>query len=203
MLPLALNQFQHELRKARSLFHLNEWVRGQHISLPSDFELEISLAERKEYSRVFDHSGALTRLYSTYERYIFQLVEISLKLLSTCKYDLLTDKEVKDLFENYRVHCGFCLQYFSEHRLESIGSQKLLISATRAVRGRRTETLIAEAFFSNLNNLRLTDLVSLLSNVKMKEASKYLSTPPYMRDFLDGVGSTLDAYLKIVYSKAK
>lgn len=195
MIQASFIGFQKGLRQAKSLFHLNEWVRSRTISLPSDDQLGITIVERNEYSRYFDYSGALTRLYATYEAYVFSMVDIWLRFLATTSYSILSVKELEAIREGYRMRAGFCLQYFSQKRLESIGVEKLLWSTLKTARGRVKEPLIPEVFYSNLNNLRLKDLVSLLHDVKLQNADGFLAKRRYLQDFLDGTEYTLESYL--------
>jgi hypothetical protein len=195
MIEAGFAKFQKQLRQAQSLFHLNEWVRSRTISLPSDAQLKVSIAERNEYSRYFDYSGALTRLYSTYENYVFSIISIWLRFLATTTYSCLSAGELKEVRERYRVLAGFCLQNFSQKRLDSIGTERLLFSTLKNFRGRAGEPLIPEVFYSNLNNLRLGDLVGLLHVVKLQDANGFLAKRRYLQEFLDGTDHSLDSYL--------
>lgn len=187
--------FQRNLRQAKSLFHLNEWVRNKTISLPSDTTLGISAAERNEYSRYFDYAGALTSLYASYEKYIFSMAGIWLRILAATSYSILKIKEAEELRESYRRHAGFCIQHLSQKRFENIGLEKLLLSTLKVARGKKSQTLIPEVFYSNLNNLRLADLNELFSDIRLTDTSSFLSKRVYLQEFLDGVGNTLDSYL--------
>jgi len=195
MIQSEFHLFQKKLRQAKSLFHLNEWVRNRTISLPSDSALEISISERNEYSRYFDYSGALTSLYASYETYIFSMVSIWLRLVAATSYTILPSKEVEELRESYRRHVGFCVQHLSQKRFENLGLQNLLLSTLKVARGRKKELLIPEVFFSNLNNLRLSDLYELFSDIKLADTASFLSKRTYLQEFLDGTGTTLESYL--------
>lgn len=163
--------------------------------MPSDEKLGISISERNEYSRYFDYSGALTSLYATYEAYIFSMVNIWLRAMATTSYSILSSREIDDLRESYRIHVGFCLQYLSQKRFENIGLEKLLWSAIKTARGRKNEPLIPEVFYSNLNNLRLKDLIALFSDIKLNDATTFFAKCTHLQDFLDGTEHTLDSYL--------
>lgn len=195
MIENEFEAFQRKLRQAKSLFHLNEWVRSKTISLPSDASLGISILERNDYSRYFDYSGALTSLYATYEAYVFSIVSTWLRLSASLGYTAFSSKEVAELRESYRRHVGFCVQHLSQKRFESIGLEKLLLSALKSNRGRKNEALIPEVFYSNLNNLRLSDLSELFADIKLLDATSFLGKRVYLREFLEGAGTTLESYL--------
>ncbi|WP_143435935.1 HEPN domain-containing protein [Hydrogenophaga sp. IBVHS1] len=195
MIENEFQDFRKRLRQAKSLFHLNEWVRNRTISLPSDEALGIAIFERNEYSRYFDYSGALTSLYATYEAYVFAIVTAWLRIIGASNYTVLSEKDLIELRESYRRHTGFCIQHLSQKRFENIGLENLLISALKSNRGRKNQILVPEVFYSNLNNLRLNDLHGLFSDVKLLDASNFLNSRPYLQDFLEGTGNTLDSYL--------
>jgi hypothetical protein len=145
--------------------------------------------------RIFSHCASVTRLYALYEAFIYELISDWLKIVPSLYPSYARMPEA--LINQHRVGVGILLQKFGggfrNQGLSELGIVEPLYSA---LSGQDRFSLISDAFFIDLRNLRHDELCSLFRRVSLDNLSGWLDGHTELQAMCDAAGTTVMGRLK-------
>ncbi len=126
--------------------------------------------------RVYDHCAFITRLYAVYESYVYELVRLWLDQI-TRVLPAWVDLP-QSLSDSYRAGVGVLLQKYGGPRTEHLTEMGIIEGLHAGLSGLGHYTLLPDAFFVDLQNLRESELAHLCARVGLPDAQKWLVAHP-------------------------
>jgi hypothetical protein len=148
--------------------------------------------------RIYNHCGALTRLYAAYSAFVEQLTrEFLLKMPDF--YDKYAELPAA-LMKQHRIGLSQILAKLSETGpYGHLSEYEIVAELSRGLAGERPFKLLPEAFFVDRQNYRLEALARMLGYLGIENAENRIARHPDIRSFLTrnlGESATLRAELK-------
>lgn len=206
MLQVTTNDVRERIEAVRSLAIFNDCIRS-HVLDEIDLSEIAGKLGANQYCqarqniapsmqwRVFSHCASVTRLYALYESFVYQLIS-----------DWIT--KVPVLYPSYsalpanvviahRVGVGQLLQkWWGGPRTEHLTELKLIDGLFRGLSSANPYTLLSDAFFIDLANLRLEELDRLFGRVGLSGLTEWLTNHTQMKQYCEGAGVTVGDRLK-------
>lgn len=148
--------------------------------------------------RIYNHCGALTRLYAAYSAFVEELTrEFLLKIPDF--YGKYTELPAA-LMKQHRIGLSQILAKLSETGpYGHLSEYEIVAELSRGLAGERHFKLVPEAFFVDRQNYRLEALARMLGYLGIENAENRIARHPEIRSFLTrnlGESATLRAELK-------
>jgi hypothetical protein len=204
MFSLLTSRLLSELQTVQKVLSINEALRDLLIAqrgflskLPADLPAEpddntkaahalsqlIPEAPDKLDWQVYDHCAALTRIYAAYERFVSDLVaEYVLQLPNL--YSKYSDLPPSVTRQHRQGIANILLKVGKKGRYQKFEAQVIVGELATGLTGGSAYTLLTEAFFIDLQNLRFDTLTRLFGTLGFKHCGKYIGTHPSIIDFL-------------------
>lgn len=140
--------------------------------------------------KVFSHCASVTRLYALYEGFVYELISAWLTIVPSLygSYARLPEAITKQ----HRVGAGVLLQKLGGgSRTEKLTELSLVQPIFSGLNGQQSFTLIPDAFFIDLRNLRHDELCGLFKKVSLDDLSSWLGGHTDLQAMCDAAGTTL------------
>jgi hypothetical protein len=200
--PVML-RFQRDIDTVRKMLAISEQVRGLLLELESSLSgADDPIADRGESGlirnrlkqllesapdkldwQIHDHCAALTRLYAAYERFVGELVSEYTALLPKL-YDNYAELP-QAVISQHRLGIGQILLKIGEKgRYRNLEEQTIIQELARGLGGAAGYSLLAEAFFTEGQNLRFQVLARLLSFLGFRNPGRFINRHPDVKCFI-------------------
>jgi HEPN superfamily protein len=145
--------------------------------------------------RVFSHCASVTRLYALYEGFVYELVSAWLEVIPSLYPSYARLPEA--IINQHRVGVGVLLQKFGGgFRNEELTELRIVQPLYSGLSGQQEFSLISEAFFTDLRNLRHEELCALFRRVSLDNLGGWLGSHADLRAMCDAAGTTVIGRLK-------
>ena len=146
--------------------------------------------------RTLDHAAAVTALYASYERFVYDLLRDWLGLIPAFypSYNGLRSS----VHKAHRDGIANVLQKIAHRRYHHLSLAAVLRDLAAAIDGVSPYTLLPEAFFSEDDNLRREPLEKLFARIGIDAVWTWIEGHPAVVDFIEdvrGAGSTAESEL--------
>jgi hypothetical protein len=145
--------------------------------------------------KVFSHCASVTRLYALYEGFVYELVSAWLEVVPSLypSYARLPDA----IINQHRVGVGVLLQKFGGgFRNDELTELRIVQPLYSGLSGQQDFSLISDAFFADLRNLRHDELCSLFRRVSLDNLSGWLGGHAELQAMCNAAGTTVVGRLK-------
>lgn len=166
---VRLSRLNKDIDAIKSFIRLGEWARTHNLSLLDDPRTG---EERNLYSRQFDYSATISRLYFTYESFIYFCIR-EWVVFALDNASILTDFSAEKFFDDYANGCGQLLQRTDEQRFSNLTKKSITESLYGVQKKDKSVTLIIEALTVDLPNLRANTLQSLSQRAQLIDLNKW------------------------------
>jgi MAE_28990/MAE_18760-like HEPN len=191
MQSFGLDALRDNLAQLRRISQVNESIR-KHFSEDGDLTHSALSIGANNYLaaqnniplqiewRIYDHSAFITRLYALYELFVLGLVGEWLKFLP--KFFPTWSELPKDVGKNYRVAIGNLLQKFGGARTDHMSELSIIEGFYSGVSGLSKYSLVPEAFFLSLLNLRESEISGLFKKIGLSEKSGLIDIETWLSE---------------------
>ncbi len=174
-----------------AIVSINEVIRQP--PLPAHL-LPIISAIDLTYWRTYDYCAAIIRLYASLERFILDVVGDWIRWVSKADPTRFTDSS--QLVDRYTFGVSEILRRRREDRFSGIKPGELGGSLAALHAKGDISSLEVEAFYAGLPNLKLQDVLSLLTAVEIQDAGKWVLNFGPLVAFCRASNATIEALLK-------
>lgn len=139
--------------------------------------------------KVFSHCASVTRLYALYEGFVYELISAWLTIVPSLygSYARLPEAIIKQ----HRVGVGVLLQKLGGgSRTEKLTELSIVQPIFSGLNGQQSFTLIPDAFFIDLRNLRHDELCGLFKKVSLDDLGSWLAGHTDLKAMCDEAGTT-------------
>lgn len=184
MIVFGIEALKKELDELVLIAQVNELIR-KHFSADGDLSYEAMKIGASNYImaqnyipdqlhwRIYDHSAFITRLYSVYETFVLKLMKDWLAYIPRFFPNwLLLPPEIS---KSYRSGIGNLLNKYPGPRTAHLKEIDLVSGLFEGISGKHNYSLLADAFFIDLQNLRKNELVVLSQKIGLNKLDSWLN----------------------------
>lgn len=206
MIAVTPEKVLRDISAVCALSQFNDHIRS-HVIDEADLSQSATEADATKYIearnhvaepaqwRIFSHCASVTRLYALYEAFVYELISDWLKVVPSLYPSYARMPEA--LLNQHRVGVGTLLQKFGGgFRNQELSELSIVEPLYSALSGQATFSLISDAFFVDLRNLRHEELCSLFRRVSLDNLSGWLDGHADLQAMCDAAGTTVIGRLK-------
>jgi hypothetical protein len=205
MLPITTERLRNELAAIRTIVEFYEHV-GLHFQNEDPLDEAAKAGNAKEYLRarqslpqklarvIFNHCAFVTRLYAVYEQFVLDLAAEWVRLLPRFYGDYASlDEKVRN---EYRVGIGNLLQKYGGPRTDHLSELNLVTGLYEGLNSSPGYSLLPDAFFFDLNNLKENELSRLFERIGLDGVKSWLANFPPLVAHCETAEASVQSRLK-------
>ncbi|HUO44133.1 MAG TPA: MAE_28990/MAE_18760 family HEPN-like nuclease [Burkholderiales bacterium] len=206
MIVVTPEKVRSEIAAVCALSQFNEYIRS-HIIDEADLspaavaagatnylEARHHVAEPLQW-KVFSHCASVTRLYALYEGFVYELISAWVKAVPSLYSSYARMPEA--IVNQHRVGVGVLLQKFGGgYRNEQLTELRIIEPLYFGLSGQEEFSLVSDAFFIDLRNLRHDELCGLFNKVSLDNLGGWLGGHMELQAVCNLAGTTVVGQLK-------